>query len=59
LQFGLIKECIIEKAYLLKISPNPSLPKREIPPFWQREGRRDLVSDVYIITDSLVIIRRR
>jgi hypothetical protein len=33
------KESIIEKTYLLKISPNPSLPKRGIPPFCKgREG---------------------
>ena len=79
---SLIEESIIEKTYLLRISPclpagrlTPLCPPGQRPyrpaakegnsrsessrrvattSLLQREGRRNLVSDIYIITDSLV-----
>jgi hypothetical protein len=47
----------LKRNIVLKISPPPSLPKRGNSSLLQREGRRDLVFDVYTIMDSLVIIK--
>ena len=38
------KESIIGKTLVLKISPNPSLPKRGNSSLWKREGGRDFVN---------------
>jgi hypothetical protein len=43
----------LKRHIFVKISPNPSLPKRGNSSLLQREGRRDLVFNVHTIMDSL------
>jgi hypothetical protein len=63
-KYAVTKESIIDPDLIgMKISPNPSLPKRGISPFCEaclpvgREGRRDLVSSVYTINEPKRILK--